>query len=106
MSDAGITTHDEMEDQPLLPVRRLHNYVYCPRLCYLQWVENLFVENADTVAGEAAHRNVDRPSAFDDEKKEALAADLPEGARLRSLHLPSEQLRLTGIVDLVEGGER
>ena len=96
MSDAGITTHDEAEEQPFLPVRRLHNFVYCPRLCYLQWVESLFVENADTVAGEAAHRNVDRPSGFADEKKEALAKDLPEGTRLRSLHLTSETLRLTG----------
>jgi len=103
--EASITTHDENEAQPLLPVRRLHNYAYCPRLCYLQWVENLFVENADTVAGSSAHRNVDRPSNFTDEKKEALSTDLPEGARLRSLHLTSESLQLTGIVDLVEGDE-
>jgi CRISPR-associated protein Cas1 len=105
MSAAGVTTHDENEAQPLLPVRRLHNFVYCPRLCYLQWVENLFVENADTAAGSAAHRNVDKATSFNDEKKESLAKDLPEGASLRSLHLTSESLRLTGIVDLVEGGE-
>src|SRR5580692_9763996 len=24
---------------PLMPVRRLHNYAYCPRLFYYQWVE-------------------------------------------------------------------
>lgn len=105
MSDAGVTTHDETEEQPLLPVRRLHNFIYCPRLCYLQWVENLFVENADTAAGEAAHRKVDQPSEYDEEKREALSQEIPEGARLRSLHLTSEALRLTGIVDLVEGGE-
>lgn len=105
MAEASISTHDEAEEQPLLPVRRLHNYVYCPRLCYLQWVENIFVENADTAAGDAAHRNVDQPSSFDDEKKEALAQGLPEGRRLRSLHLTSETLQLTGIVDLIEGGE-
>ena len=105
MSEASITTHDENEAQPLLPVRRLHNFIYCPRLCYLQWVENLFVESADTAAGSSAHRNVDQPSSFEDEKKEFLGKDLPEGARLRSLHLTSEKLRLTGIVDLIEGGE-
>lgn len=105
MAQAGISTHDEAEDQPLLPVRRLHNYVYCPRLCYLQWVENIFVENADTAAGSAAHRNVDQPSSFDDEKKTALSQGLSEGHRLRSLHLTSEALQLTGIVDLIEGGE-
>lgn len=105
MSEAIITTHDEAEDQPLLPVRRLHNFIYCPRLSYLQWVENVFVENADTAAGEAAHRQVDRPSGFNDEKRAALAEGLPEGTRLKSLHLTSERLRLTGIVDLVEGDE-
>lgn len=104
MPDAGINTQDTSEAEPLLPVRRIHNYVYCPRLCYLQWVENLFVENEDTIAGSAAHRNIDRPSSFTDEKKEALSCDLPEGASLRSLHLTSETLRLTGVVDLVEGG--
>lgn len=25
------------EPQPPLPVRRLHNYAYCPRLFYYQW---------------------------------------------------------------------
>lgn len=104
MPDAGINADEALDAQPLLPVRRLHNYVYCPRLCYLQWVENLFVENEDTVAGSAAHRNVDRPSSFTDEKKEALAGNLPEGTALRSLHLSSKTLGLTGIVDLLEGG--
>lgn len=103
MADASLQTPDADEAQPLLPVRRLHNFVYCPRLCYLQWVENVFVENEDTAAGSAAHRRVDQASPFDDERRDALTKELPEGARLRSLHLTSETLRLTGIVDLVEG---
>src|SRR5579862_8134837 len=37
------------ETIPPMPVRRLQNYAYCPRLFYYQWVENLFEENADTV---------------------------------------------------------
>ncbi len=44
------------EPQPPLPVRRLHNYAYCPRLFYHQWVENIFVENANTVEGKSTHR--------------------------------------------------
>lgn len=86
-----------------MPVRRLHNYVYCPRLCYLQWVENVFVENEDTAAGSLVHRRVDKATSFDDEKREALSKELPEGTQLRSVHMTSETLRLTGIVDLVEG---
>jgi CRISPR-associated protein Cas1 len=104
MSDAGLQTQGGLENQPVMPVRRLNNYVYCPRLFYFQWVENLFEESADTVAGKAVHRNVDAPSRFDDQKQEAFAEGLPEGARLRSLRLESESLGIVGVVDLVEGG--
>lgn len=41
----------ELNEAPMMPVRRLHNFAYCPRLFYLQWVENIFVENADTAEG-------------------------------------------------------
>lgn len=89
---------------PLMPVRRLHNYLYCPRLFYLQWVENLFEENADTAAGSAAHRQTDKPSRFDEEKAEALRTNLPEGSRIRSLKLESTALGLVGVIDIIEGG--
>lgn len=87
-----------------MPVRRLHNYIYCPRLFYFQWVENVFQDNADTVAGRHIHRNVDASSSFEGEKVQALEAMLPEGARIRSLRLESDSLGLIGVVDLVEGG--
>ena len=85
---------------PPMPVRRLQNYAYCPRLFYYQWVENLFEENADTVAGSATHRQVDKPSALPEDPKEL---ELPEGARLRSLQLESEKLGLMGKIDVCEG---
>ena len=81
-------------------VRNLHNFIYCQRLFYFQWVENIFQENADTVAGSFAHRNVDAPSKLDDPKE----LGLPEGTKLRSLRLESESLGLIGVVDIVEGG--
>lgn len=84
------------ERPPLMPVRRLHNFVYCPRLFYLQWVEGIFVPNEDTVVGSAVHGRVDEPSKVRDE----LLAE--SGGTLRSVALSSERLRLTGIVDLVE----
>jgi hypothetical protein len=90
MSDAGLQTQGGLEIQPIMPVRRLNNFVYCPRLFYFQWVENIFQESVDTVAGSLTHRNVDAPSKFDDEKQKALAENLPEGAKLRSLRLESE----------------
>jgi CRISPR-associated protein Cas1 len=88
------------EPAPLMPVRRLQNYAYCPRLFYYQWVENLFEENADTAEGSAAHRQTDKPSALPEDPKEL---ELAEGARLRSLQLESETLGLVGKIDVCEG---
>jgi len=56
MSDAPLQSQFGIESQPPLPVRRLHNFIYCPRLFYFQWVENIFQESADTVAGERPTR--------------------------------------------------
>jgi CRISP-associated protein Cas1 len=88
-------------DLPPLPVRRLHNFVYCPRLFYYQWVENLFEENADTIEGSAVHRQIDKPSQIVESDPREL--DLPEGARLRSLQLESDALGIVGKIDVVEG---
>src|SRR5205807_10588647 len=83
MSDAPIQAQAGLQSQPPLPVRRLHNFINCPRLFYFQWVENIFQENAQTIAGSMTHRNVDAPSRMDDPKD----LGLPEGAKLRSLRL-------------------
>ena len=36
MSDAPIQTNARLESQPVMPVRRLNNYVFCQRLFYFQ----------------------------------------------------------------------
>lgn len=95
-----MTSRCDEEDAPLMPVRCLHNYVYCPRLFYLQWVEDIFVPNADTVTGSALHSRVDDATKL---KDEALATIQ---GKLRSPALSSERLGLTGIPDLVEQGEQ
>src|SRR6266446_5704839 len=100
MSESTLRTDGSLEAQPRMGVRNLHNFIYCPRLFYFQWVENIFQENADTVAGSHVHRNVDAPSKLEDLK----GLGLPEGAKLRSLRLESESLGLIGVVDIVEGG--
>lgn len=91
---------DETDTKPPhMPVRRLHNFVYCPRLFYLQWIENIFIPNEDTILGTACHRHTDEPSKL---RSEAL---LSEGGTLRSISLSSDTLQLTGIADLVETNE-
>lgn len=78
-----------------MPVRRLHNFVYCPRLFYLQWIENIFVPNEDTVLGSALHKSIDEPT------KLKQASLLEEGGTLRSVSLTSDTLQLTGIAHVV-----
>lgn len=43
----------------IIPARMLNEFVYCPRLFYYEFVEGVFVDNADTVRGKSLHRRVD-----------------------------------------------
>lgn len=84
-------------DADLLPARMVNEYVYCPRLFYLEWVEARFADNDDTRLGQQVHRKVDT---------ETGAAPLPEDGELRqarSVTLSSERLGVIAKLDLVEG---
>ena len=84
-------------DTDLLPARMINEYVYCPRLFYLEWVEARFADNDDTRIGRQVHRKVDT---------ETGAAPLPDDGDLRaarSLTLSSERLGVIAKLDLVEG---
>lgn len=47
-------------EKELLPARMLNEFVYCPRLFFLEWVQGRFEDSDDTVVGRAAHRTVDQ----------------------------------------------
>jgi len=51
------------DDQVLIPVRMVNEYTYCPRLFHLEFVDGLFEESSDTVAGTVEHAAVDKPPA-------------------------------------------
>ncbi len=87
----------------LIPARMLNEYTYCPRLCYLEWVQGQFVESSDTLEGTFQHRRVDREKG-----------EVPEEARAdgqiihaRSVMLSAPECRLIARIDLleVEGNE-
>lgn len=48
-------------DDELIPVRMLNEFVYCPRLAILEWVDGEFLHSGDTVQGALRHRSVDQP---------------------------------------------
>jgi CRISPR-associated protein Cas1 len=91
-----------------LPARMLNEFVYCPRLFYYEFVEGVFVHNADTLRGAAVHARVDTGSgampAAQVDKSEIPKPDQtePEIIHSRSVSLGSERLGVTAKIDLVE----
>ena len=84
---------------PLVPARMVNEYVYCPRLAYLEWVQGEWVDSSDTVEGRHAHRRVNRdggtlPPPADVERTPKLHA--------RSVTLSSARLGLIARMDLIE----
>src|SRR5690348_11262625 len=86
------------EDLPeLVPARMLNEFVYCPRLFFLEWVSRLWAPNDDPAEGEWRHRRVDKPEG---------AVPLPaegEVKAARSVELSSESLGITAKLDLLQG---
>ena len=82
----------------LLPARMLNEFVYCPRLFYLEWVDDRWAGNDDTAEGGFAHRAVDRTES---------ALPPPELAdlirRVSSVRLESVELGLVAVIDRIEG---
>ena len=90
--------NDAQSTDAVIPARMLNEYVYCPRLAYLMWVQGEFAHNADTVEGNIRHKRVDQASGKLPEEKEEV-----EKIHARSVHLTAERLGLTAKIDLVEG---
>jgi CRISP-associated protein Cas1 len=83
----------------LIPARMLNEFAYCPRLFYLEWVDQLWAASGDTAEGDRQHRRVDDGGG---------AAPLPdEGVLLaaRSVELSSERLGIIAKLDLLEGAD-
>ncbi len=77
----------------LIPARMLNEFAYCPRLCYIEWVQGEFLDSADTVDGRFQHRRVDAGSDKASEEFETFHA--------RSVYLSGAGI--TCRIDLLEG---
>lgn len=85
-------------EAPHIPVRMVNEFVYCPRLAYLEWVQGEFAHNADTVEGAIRHKTVDRGGGALPE-----APETDQTIHARSVALSSTRLGITAKLDLVEG---
>lgn len=94
--EAAAEPGPEPEPAPLLPARMVNEFVYCPRLFYLEWVRGLWADNDDTAEGTDLHRRVDTPAG--------TAPEPGPGVRqvARAFELSSETLGVTAKIDLVE----
>lgn len=92
----------EAEAVPQMPARMLNEFAYCPRLFYLEHVQQEWAHSADTLDGRFVHRRVDR-----EEGRVPAAEDLSDQVKLhsRSVLLGSERLGATARIDLIETDE-
>lgn len=88
-----------MEPDNSIPARMLNEFTYCPRLFYLEHVDQEWRHSADTLDGRFVHRRVDR-----EQGAMPAAEDLTEQVRLhsRSVMIGSERLGATARIDLVD----
>ena len=86
-----------LEVPQFIPARMLNEFVYCPRLFYLEWVSVLWSDNPDTAAGSYVHRVVDRGGGAAPDPEEDILTEA------RSVAVSSERLGITAVIDLVEG---
>ncbi len=87
----------------LIPARMLNEFAYCPRLCYLEWVQQEWEDNEWTLDGTFQHRRVDKPSGGLPDAGEV--EELPvEAIHARSVMLSGAECGFISKMDLIEGG--
>lgn len=79
-------------EEDFVMISALQHYCFCPRQCALIHVEDLWRENALTIAGSLLHECVDQP------RRESR----PGIKHLTALRLVSHRLGVFGVADMVE----
>lgn len=85
-------------DHLLVPARMVNEWVYCPRLAYLMWVEGEWRHSGDTAEGRRVHARVDKGGGKlpdHNEKKNDLK-------RSCSVTLSSQRLGVIAKMDVIE----
>ena len=84
---------------PQIPVRMINEYAYCPRLFYLEYVQQEWSHNTDTLEGRFVHRRVDQGKG-----RVPAATELSDQVKLhsRSVKIGSDALGAVAQIDLIE----
>ncbi|WP_028708763.1 CRISPR-associated endonuclease Cas4/Cas1 [Propionicicella superfundia] len=88
---------DYADAPAVIPARMLNEFVYCPRLFYIEWVDGQWADNADTTRGDLSHASVDarggRMPAPGDEDRPYTTS---------SVRLSDEELGVLAVIDRVD----
>lgn len=80
----------------LIPVRMLNEFLYCPRLAYLEWVQSEFVHNVHSIEGKFEHARVDSGGATSESREDSTVI------HHRSVKMSSSKLGVITVIDLME----
>lgn len=81
----------------LLPARMLNEFVYCPRLFYLEWVDRRWADSGDTTQGALAHDATERRGG------RMPAVDQPEPPRTTTqVQISDRDLGVIAVLDRVD----
>lgn len=83
-----------------IPARMLNEFTYCPRLFYLEYVQEEWDHSVDTLEGRFVHRRVDQEAG-----SVPAADEFSAGQRIhaRSISIGSDSLGAIAKIDLLEG---
>ena len=94
MLEAGI----KKRGFDFIPVRMLNEFVYCPRLAYLEWVYGEFRDNKHVIEGDRRHKSIDEK-----EGKIPRPDELFKDFRIKNITLSSQDFNIISKIDIVEG---
>ena len=78
------------EAEMLVPTRMVNEWVYCPRLAFLEWAQGEWAGNADTAAGQRAHRAAEAGLSLANTAEASLKHNRGWLTTLRQLDFPGQ----------------
>ncbi len=87
-----------MDEDLLIPVRMINEFVYCNRLFFIEFVQGDFVDSFDTVHGRRMHKNVDESTG-----KIPEPDNFYEDFKATAVTLSSSKLGIIAKMDMIEG---
>lgn len=100
------TKQEDLKSDDLIPARIINEFVYCPRLAYLEWIQGEWEDSIDTIEGRFLHRRVDVAGPLLPDPEDLEEGDSKPVIHARSIPLSAPEYGIIGRIDLVEAEGR